>query len=161
MTSATLTWEAFFTETQWLVSWSEDDGWSTPVAVNEPQYEMTGLTPATTVQVKVKGVFGENLYGHAATRSFNTHTACDAPEALASDATSNTAILSWTGFQNDYNVRYAKTITNPVPVLSEDFEGGTMPTGWTTTNENNYWQITSGTGEEGHTGAANGSSYNA
>ena len=163
MTSATLTWEAFFAETQWQVSWSENGGstWSTPITVNAPQYEMTGLTPATTVQVQVKGVFGENLYGHAATCSFNTHTACDAPEALSSNATSNTAILSWTGFQNDYNVRYAKTITNPVPVLSEDFEGGTMPTGWTTTNENNYWQITSGTGEEGHTGAANGSSYNA
>ena len=163
MTSATLTWEAFFTETQWQVSWSENGGstWSTPITVNAPQYEMTGLTPGATVQVQVKGVFGENLYGHAATCSFNTHTACDAPEALSSNATSNTAILSWTGFQNDYNVRYAKTITNPVPVLSEDFEGGTMPTGWTTTNENNYWQITSGTGEEGHTGAANGSSYNA
>ena len=163
MTSATLTWEAFFAETQWQVSWSENGGstWSIPITVNAPQYEMTGLTPGATVQVQVKGVFGENLYGHAATCSFNTHTACDAPVALSSNATSNTAILSWTGFQNDYNVRYAKTITNPVPVLSEDFEGGTMPTGWTTTNENNYWQITSGTGEEGHTGAANGSSYNA
>ena len=160
MTSATLTWEAFFTETQWQVSWSENGGstWSTPITVNAPQYEMTGLTPATTVQVQVKGVFGENLYGHAATCSFNTHTACDAPEALSSNATSNTAILSWTGFQNDYNVRYAKTITNPVPVLSEDFEGGTMPTGWTRTGA--YWQVTSGTGNDDYTGAATGN-YNA
>ena len=159
MTSATLTWEAFFTETQWLVSWSEDDGstWCTPVAVNEPQYEVTGLTPGATVQVKVKGVFGENLYGHAATRSFNTHTACDAPEALASNAMSYTATLNWTGFQDNYNVRYATVTTTTI--LNEGFESGNMPTNWTTTNGN--WEVTTSTGVDGDEyGAATGQ-YNA
>ena len=159
MTSATLTWEAFFTETQWLVSWSEDDGstWCTPVAVNEPQYEVTGLTPGATVQVKVKGVFGENLYGHAATRSFNTHTACDAPEALASNAMSYTATLNWTGFQDNYNVRYATVTTTTI--LNEGFEDGSMPTDWTTTEEE--WQVTTGTGfDDDEYGAATGN-YNA
>ena len=158
MTSATLTWEAFFTETQWQVSWSEDGGstWSTHVAVDEPQYEVTGLTPGATVQVKVKGVFGENLYGHAATRSFNTHTACDAPEALISDALSYTATLNWTGFQDNYNVRYATVTTTTI--LNEGFESGTMPDGWTRTGA--YWQVTSGTGYGDYTGAATGN-YNA
>ena len=157
MTSATLTWEAFFTETQWLVSWSEYDGntWSTPVAVDEPQYEVTGLTSGTTVQVKVKGVFGENLYGHAATRSFNTHTACDAPEALTSDAMSYTATLNWTGFQDNYNVRYATVTTTTI--LNEGFEDGSMPTDWTTTEEE--WQVTTGTGfDDDEYGAATGES---
>ena len=158
MTSATLTWEAFFKETQWQVSWSEDDGstWSTPVAVNEPQYEVTGLTPGATVQVKVKGVFGENLYGHAATRSFNTHTACDAPEALISDALSYTATLNWTGFQDNYNVRYATVTTTTI--LNEGFEDG-LPTDWMTTEEE--WQVTTGTGfDDDEYGAATGD-YNA
>ena len=159
MTSATLSWEAFFTETQWQVRWSQDGGdtWCTPITVNEPQYEMTGLTPGATVQVQVKGVFGENLYGHAATCSFNTHTACDAPEALSSNATSNTAILSWTGFQNDYNVRYATVTTTTI--LNEGFEDGYMPTDWTTTEEE--WQVTTGTGfDDDEYGAATGD-YNA
>ena len=159
MTSATLTWEAFFTETQWQVSWREDGGstWCTPVTVNEPQYEMTDLTPATTVQVKVKGVFGENLYGHAATCSFNTHTACDAPEALASNAMSYTATLNWTGFQDNYNVRYATVTTTTI--LNEGFEDGSMPTDWMTTEEE--WQVTTGTGVDGDEyGAATGD-YNA
>jgi len=158
MTSATLTWGAFFAETQWQVRWSKDNGntWSTPVTVNEPQYEVTGLTSGTTVQVQVAGVFDGNL-GHAATRSFNTHTACDAPEALASDATSNTAILSWTGFQNDYNVRYATVTTTTI--LNEGFEGGSMPTDWATTNYE--WQVTTGTGfDDDEYGAATGD-YNA
>ena len=157
MTSATLTWGAFFAETQWQVRWSKDNGntWSTPVTVNEPQYEVTGLTSGTTVQVQVAGVFDGNL-GHAATRSFNTHTACDAPEALASDATSNTAILSWTGFQNDYNVRYATVTTTTI--LNEGFEDG-LPTDWTTTEEE--WQVTTGTGfDDDEYGAATGD-YNA
>ena len=159
MTSATLTWEAFFAETQWQVRWSENGGstWSTPITVNAPQYEMTGLTPATTVQVQVKGVFGENLYGHAATCSFNTHTACDAPEALSSNATSNTAILSWTGFQEDYTLRYATVTTTTI--LNEGFEDGSMPTDWTTTEEE--WQVTTGTGfDDDEYGAATGD-YNA
>ena len=43
-------------------------------------------------------------------------------------------------------------------VFEEGFEGGSMPTGWTTTGS--YWTITSGTGNSGYTGSANGS-YNA
>ena len=44
-------------------------------------------------------------------------------------------------------------------VLSEGFEGGTMPTGWET--EGSYsWSITSGTGHSSYTGAATGN-YNA
>ena len=157
MTSATLTWGAFFAETQWQVRWREDNGstWCTPVTVNAPQYEMTGLTPGITVQVQVAGVFDGNL-GHAATRSFNTHTACDAPEALASNAMSYTATLNWTGFQDNYNVRYATVTTTTI--LNEGFEDG-LPTDWTTTNYE--WLVTTGTGfDDDEYGAATGD-YNA
>ena len=73
-TSATLTWQPRGEETQWLVSWSTDDGstWSTPVTVNACSYELTGLSVNTTVRVKVQGILGEGLYSAPATCTFDT-----------------------------------------------------------------------------------------
>ena len=73
-TSATLTWQPRGDETQWLVSWSTDDGstWSTPVTVNACSYELTGLSVNTTVRVKVQGILGEGLYSAPATCTFDT-----------------------------------------------------------------------------------------
>lgn len=77
-----------------------------------------------------------------------------APVELANTVTATTATLSWTGFHEKYNVRYK---TNKV-FLSEGFEGGDMPTGWSRTGS--YWNVTSGTGNDDYTGAATGI-YNA
>ena len=74
-----------------------------------------------------------------------------APAELANTVTATTATLSWKGFQEKYNVRYK---TNKV-FLSEGFEGGSMPEGWTQTDE--YWKVTSGTGHDVFAGAATGS----
>jgi hypothetical protein len=73
-TSATLTWDAAGEETQWLVSWSTDDGstWSTPDAVNACSYELTGLSVGTTVRVKVQAILDEGLYSAPATCTFRT-----------------------------------------------------------------------------------------
>ena len=79
-----------------------------------------------------------------------------APAELANTVTATTATLSWKGFQEKYNVRYK---TNKV-FLSEGFEGGYMPEGWTHDGEYEYWEVTSGTGHSDYTEAATGY-YNA
>ena len=73
-TSATLTWQPRGDETQWLVSWSTDDGstWSMSDAVDERQYQLTGLSVNTIVRVKVQGILGEGLYSAPATCTFGT-----------------------------------------------------------------------------------------
>jgi len=132
-TSATLTWEAFNTETQWQVKWSTDDGetWSTPVMVNQTQYTITVLTAETTVKVQVLSIYGEDDYSHPATCTFATHSASDAPEELANVVTSTTATLSWKGFQENYNVRYAVSLETV-----EDFENEATFADWTTISNN-------------------------
>ena len=74
-----------------------------------------------------------------------------APAELATTVTATTATLSWTGFHEEYNVRYK---TSKV-FLSEGFEGGVKPKGWTQTDK--YWKVTSGTGHDDFAGAATGS----
>ena len=56
-----------------------------------------------------------------------TPTECSRPVDLtATDITSNSAMLNWTGFQDEYDVRYRTK-----PLFFEDFEHG-LPSGWTT-----------------------------
>lgn len=131
--SATLTWEAGDDETQWQMSWSTDGGstWTTPVTVNSTQYEMTNLDSETTFQVQVVSVYGEGQYSYPSSITFTTHSASDAPVELSSNATVNTATLSWTGFQENYNVRYAVSLENV-----EDFEDEATFADWTTISNN-------------------------
>lgn len=132
-TSATLTWEAGDDETQWQVSWSTDGGstWTTPVTVNSTQYEMTNLDSETTFQVQVVSVYGEDQYSYPSSITFTTHSASDAPVELSSNATVNTATLSWTGFQENYNVRYAVSLENV-----EDFEDEATFANWEAISNN-------------------------
>ena len=119
VTTATLTWEKGNDETQWQVKWSTDGGetWTSPVTVNSTQYEMTNLNPVTTFQVQVLSVYGEGQYSSPKSITFTTHSASDAPIELTSNATANTAVLSWKGFQDGYNMRYRQA-----SVFPEDFE---------------------------------------
>ena len=50
---------------------------------------------------------------------------CSAPNELSATVSGNTAELSWIGYQDSYNVRSREIF------FFEDFEGGSMPTGWT------------------------------
>ena len=133
--TATLTWEAGDEETQWQVSWSTDGGsnWSTPVTVNNvPQYEITGLSPETTVQAQVKSICGESVYSVPISITFTTHSACDAPESLTATPIASSATLNWTGYQDSYNVRYCTVTFGDADTATEDFEhSGSMPEGWT------------------------------
>ena len=56
-----------------------------------------------------------------------TPSICPKPKRLtATDIISNSATLQWTGFQDDYDLRYRKK-----PLFFEDFENG-QPSDWTT-----------------------------
>ncbi len=92
VTSATLTWQPSGEETQWLVSWSTDDGntWSTDITENECSYELTGLSGGTTVRVKVQAIFGEGLYSVPATCTFST--ALTPVNYLDADGTTQTCL---------------------------------------------------------------------
>ena len=133
VTTATLTWEAGNDETQWQVKWSTDGGdtWTSPVTVNSTQYEMTNLDPVTTFQVQVLSVYGEGQYSYPKSITFTTHSASEAPIELASNATANAAVLSWTGFQDNYNVRYVVSLEDV-----EDFEDEATLANWTTISNN-------------------------
>ena len=133
-TTATLNWEAGDEETQWQVSWSTDGGstWSTPVTVNDVQYEITNLIPETTVQAQVKSVSDEGFYSAPTSITFTTRSLCDVPESLTCSSYSTSAVLGWTGFQDSYNVRYCTVTYDDAVTATEDFEhSGSMPEGWT------------------------------
>ena len=137
-TSAILTWQAGDDETQWQVSWSTDGGetWSEPIMVNdEPQYEITGITHETTVQVEVLSVYSEEKRSFAVSTSFTTLMANPMPFDVAlTYLMPTTATISWRGYGDSYNVRYRTVeITEH---LSENFEGGSLPDGWTFTSMN-------------------------
>ena len=133
--TATLNWEAGDEETQWQVSWSTDGGsnWSTPVTVNDvPQYEITSLSPETTVQAQVKSVCDESVYSAPISITFTTRSLCDAPESLTCNSYSTSAVLGWTGYQDSYNVRYCTVTFGDAATATEDFEhDNEMPEGWT------------------------------
>ena len=134
-TTATLTWEAGNEETQWQVSWSTDGGstWSTPVTVNNvPQYEITNLSPETTVQAQVKSVCDESVYSAPISITFTTRSLCDAPENLTATPIASSATLNWTGYQDSYNVRYSELTIGDAVTTTEGFEhDNEMPEGWT------------------------------
>lgn len=59
-------------------------------------------------------------------------------DLAVSEVTTNSATVSWNGNGDSYNVRYRKQF------ISEDFEGGSMPTGWTSEGDAS-WSV--GTGD--------------
>ena len=153
----------FECESHWSYGMGIDDvkvidngAWTTENNVLNP-FTLTGLTPETQYVWQVQGL---DCYGEGSTTewseagTFTTLSPCEvAPSELAAtDITATTATLNWNGLQESYSVRY-----RPV-ILYEGFESGTMPDGWTRTNE--YWEVTSGTGHLFHKGAATGN-YNA
>jgi hypothetical protein len=133
--------------------------WQTIDNIAATTTTLSGLLSGTTYEWQVQGLDCDGNGGTtewSESGTFTTPNPCEVSpyELTATDITFTTATLNWNGLQVSYNVRYRPTIV----ILNEGFESGTMPDGWTRTGA--YWQVTSGTGDDGYTGAATGN-YNA
>ncbi len=80
---------------------------ATGASTSDNSLPITGLTPETTYEFQVQadcGTDGESNWSNIAT--FTTPDACAVPTDLTAEVTGNTAKLSWTGVQENYNVQY-------------------------------------------------------
>ena len=155
-TTATLNWNGLQENYSVRYRTLGANEWQTIGGIAATTTTLSGLLSGTTYEWQVQGLDcnsegSTTEWSEAGT--FTTLNPCEAPSELtATDITATTTTLNWNGLQESYSVRY-----RPV-ILYEGFESGTMPDGWTRTNE--YWEVTSGTGHLVHKGAATGN-YNA
>ena len=105
-----------------------DPNWINVPGINASEYELTNLDPETTYVVQVRANFGEDEHSNWTSVNFTTPSACDTPINLAAtDVTDVAATLSWTGYQDSYNVRYRSLGT---PLFEDYFTNGMD--NWTT-----------------------------
>ncbi len=85
-----------------------DPSTATWIAVENPSSPCTleGLNPETTYTFRVRGDFGDEGMSDWAMSTFTTNAGTEDPIDLAAETTSTTATLSWTGYQESYNVQY-------------------------------------------------------
>ena len=82
-----------------------DFDWTSETGVTPP-YTIDGLDPETQYVVRVKASCGDAWTWYY----FTTPSACDAPINLeTNDVTDNSAMLSWTGYQDRFVLRYRTT----------------------------------------------------
>ena len=105
--------------------------WNPVSGVTSP-YTLEGLRPETTYVVRVKSVCGgDDGESDWTMTTFTTPSACDMPINLAAnDITYNSAKLSWTGYQESYNVKYRSLAHIEDATFSENFDEGMAD--WTT-----------------------------
>ena len=91
-----LSWTAGGTETAWQICLNDNEG--DLIDVNTNSYTLTGLTPETAYNVKVRAKCSESDFSEWSSNiSFTTTVACPVPTALAyADVTTNSVVLSWT-----------------------------------------------------------------
>ena len=121
---------------------------------SETSCNITGLSPETLYVAQVQADCGDPDGASSwVSVYFTTPDACSAPtDMVTSNITATTATLGWADNQESYNVRYRKVY------FYEDFEGETLPTGWTTidaNNDGNCWQIGSAQTHSGADGVCN------
>ena len=91
-----------FVETHDYSTWN----WATESGVASP-FTITGLEAETDYAVRVKSNCGQDGESGWTWAYFTTLSACDTPFGLeATNVTSNSATLNWTGYQDSYNLRY-------------------------------------------------------
>ena len=108
--------------------------WNTASGIASP-YTITGLEAEKDYILRVKALYGEDGESEWTYANFTTPAVDAAPINLTADATATTATLSWTGYQDSYNVQYriAENITETF--FFDDFEAGL-----------GQWTITAGEG---------------
>lgn len=143
--TATISWTS--DASSWQVCINDDEAHL--INVNQTSYTLSGLTPETNYTVKVRTNCGNNNFSAWTSVSFTTDVACPAPGDLAAtDITSNSASITWTGNANSYILRY-RTPAIENQTFFEDFEGDVSA--WTLVDSDNdgfNWEqhINTGTG---------------
>ena len=126
---ATLNWNSHADSWQLCINDDEEH----PIDVTDKTYTLTELTNETDYTVKLRGYFGNDGYSSWTTNvNFTTLVSNPVPADMAvNNITSTAATVSWTGYGDNYKVKYRKRTFFP-----EGFEGGTMPNDWTIEGEN-------------------------
>ena len=106
-TSVTLSWTQAGKAASWVVAYkAASDADFTEVNTNTNPFTLTSLNPETQYVVKVRPIIGEIIMW-SSVLSFTTEALRQAPENLTvSDITPSSAIVSWEGSANSYDVRY-------------------------------------------------------
>ena len=116
-----LNWNENGTSEEWVVAC----GNRTVTANTNEGFVLDGLTPGTDYTIKVRPACSENLWSSEIT--VTTISPCPIPTDLnVSGITHNSAVVSWTGSNDTYELQYAKKDMQP---LTYDFENGWQ--GWT------------------------------
>ena len=89
--------------------------------------QLVGLTAETTYEVQVQSICdGNTTSDWSSAMEFTTPSGCTAPiDLTATDITPYSATLSWSNYQDSYNVRYRGQM------FAENFDRG-IPNDWTT-----------------------------
>ena len=114
-TGATLSWTENGEATSWKVGYKADGvaNFTTVDAPTNP-FTLTGLTSETEYTVKVRPANSEDAWSSEIT--FTTCATYPVPENLAvSEVTPTSAVISWTGSADSYDVRYGE-LSNGVGV---------------------------------------------
>ncbi|MBR6878187.1 MAG: choice-of-anchor J domain-containing protein [Bacteroidales bacterium] len=81
--------------------------WSDIISVNGNSYTIEGLSEGVGYEVQVQGVCDGQGQSNWVNATFTTPSYCEmVPTDLAVELSDNSAELSWTGFQDSYNVQY-------------------------------------------------------
>ena len=106
----------------------EAGAWSASIPAVGDSLVIERLSPETAYEWKVQAVCGgedgSSLWSDST--SFTTPSACDAPVNLAAtNETYNSATLSWSNYQETYNLRY-RTAADADIYLEDSFEDGEL-----------------------------------
>ena len=117
-TSAVLSWNS--DASAWQICVNDDE--ANPIDVTENPYTLTGLSPETDYAVKVRTNCGPNDYSEWTSNiNFTTLEACpDITNLTASNITTNSAMIDWTGDNDSYDLRYGVIPNAKDPIVGDN-----------------------------------------
>ncbi len=133
--SATLSWTpGAEDQSAWEIVYSTEEEFdpdtATPVTADSNPFELTGLEAETTYYAYVRGACSSDDHSKWSNMvSFTTEELCRRPtNVTASDITANSATVTWEGYADNYEVRYAKVPEGSVATWLQ-YDDNTFATG--------------------------------
>ena len=146
--SATLTWtpgQDEVPQSQWQVQYmaETDTELSSAIVDGEPSLTLSDLVENTTYVARVRAISGEQASAFSSVIQFKTPEQFPrVTDLAASEVTFNSAVISWQGEAESYNLRYREAATAEA-ILFESFESG-IPSDWTVLDvdgDTKTWQL--------------------